>query len=58
MESPSPEQIIKARIERGLTQTKAGEVIHCQRITWAKWESGENKMHPAFWELFLLKTTK
>lgn len=56
MNQPTPQEIRELREKCRLTQTQAGELIHAQRITWAKWESGENKMHPAFWELFCIKT--
>ncbi|MGZ8220089.1 MAG: helix-turn-helix domain-containing protein [Methylobacter sp.] len=56
MINPTPEQIIQARTDAGLTQTQAAETIHCSLGAWKKWESGERKMHPAFWELFLIKT--
>lgn len=54
--SPSPAEIRAARKAAGLTQARAAQLIHCSRSSWAEWESGVSKMHPAFWELFLLKT--
>jgi len=39
----------------GLTQAGAGLRVHVGLRTWQKWELGERKMHPAFWELFKLK---
>lgn len=56
MKSPEPEQIKKARTDAGLTQTEAAEKIYCSLGACKKWESGEREMHPAFWELFLIKT--
>lgn len=55
MEGPTPAQVIAAREATGLTQAAAGAVVHSHLRTWQKWESGESKMHPAFWELFCLK---
>lgn len=55
MNSPSPTEIRQARKEAGLTQAQAAELIHSVQRTWYKWESGERTMHPAFWELFLIK---
>ena len=56
MQSPTLEEIKQSRTDAGLTQTEAAETIYCSIGAWKKWESGERKMHPAFWELFLLKT--
>lgn len=54
--SPTSEQVRAARQSAGLTQTAAGELIHCSLRTWQQWEAGHREMHPAFWELFLMKT--
>jgi DNA-binding transcriptional regulator YiaG len=56
--SPSPQKVKDARKEAGLTQTAAASLIFCNLGTWAKWESGKRKMHPAFWELFFIKTQR
>lgn len=59
MKSPTPEQIKAARLSAGLTKEQAAETIHVELRTWQRYE-GEGKhtrvMHPAFWELFLIKT--
>jgi len=55
-ESPTPEQIRAARKAAGLTQAEAGQAIHATRRAWQAWELGTNRMHPAFWELFKIKT--
>lgn len=52
MEGPTPAQVIAGREAAGLTQATAGALVHSHLRTWQKWESGESKMHPAFWELF------
>lgn len=52
-----PAALIKQeRCARGLTQDKAATLVHVNLRSWQKWESGERPMHPAFWELFLLKS--
>ena len=56
MESPTKEEVKKARDLLGLTLTQAVELIHCQRLAWIRYENGDRSMHPAFWELFRLKT--
>lgn len=55
MHSPTPEQIKQARMDAGLTQTKAAELIYCSFGAWQKWELGSREMHRAFFELFLIK---
>lgn len=54
--NPDKEVIRSARINAGLTQTKAAEIIYSGIRAWQKWESGEHKMHPGLFELFLKKT--
>lgn len=54
--SPSPAEIRAARKAAGLTQAHAAQLIHCSRSSWAEWEGGVSRMHPAFWELFSIKT--
>lgn len=54
--NPTPEEIRAARQAAGLTQTQAGALLHTTVRTWQQWEAGDRKMHPAFWELFRLKT--
>lgn len=56
MSRPDPAQIRTAREFSGLSQTAAAALIHCSRSSWAEWEGGVSKMHPAFWELFSIKT--
>jgi putative transcriptional regulator len=55
MNTPTPAEIRKARDGAGLTQAEAAALINCSLRAWIKWESGERAMHPAFWELFLIK---
>ena len=53
---PTPIQIREARQSAGLTQAQAGKLLHSGQVQFARWESGSRKMHPAFWELFCIKT--
>jgi putative transcriptional regulator len=52
--NPTPEMIKAARGER--TQTQCANVVYTTCRNWQKWEAGDLRMHPAFWELFLLKS--
>lgn len=54
--NPTPEQIRAARA--GLTQTESGRLVYTTLSCWQRWEAGERKMHPAIWELFLIKVNK
>ena len=56
MNSPTKEQIQQARKDAGLTQVQAAELVYSTRRTWQDWEYGVSPMHPAIWELFLIKT--
>ena len=53
---PVPDDIRAARTAAGLTQTKAGDLVHASLRTWQQWEAGDRKMHPGLFELFKLKT--
>jgi putative transcriptional regulator len=54
IQSPAPAQIRAARGE--LSQTAAAALVHAKLRTWQQWEAGDRRMHPAFWELFQLKS--
>lgn len=56
--NPTPEAIRAARHAAGLTQTQAAALIYCALRGWQDWEAGKRAMHPAFFELFLLKAKK
>lgn len=58
MPNPSPEEIRAARETARLTQAAAGALLHTTSRTWQQWESGARSMHPAFWELFKLKSAE
>jgi len=52
---PTTEEIKQARLNSGLTQSKASELVHSKLRTWQHWEAGTRKMSLANWELFCLK---
>lgn len=65
VESPTPEQVKAARLEAGLSQTAAANLIHCHWQAWVKWEhydktdkAQSRRMHPGLWELFQIKAAK
>lgn len=53
--NPTPAEIRAARMECDLEPKEAAALIHCTEDAWRIWESGERRMHPAFFELFKLK---
>jgi DNA (cytosine-5)-methyltransferase 1 len=54
--NPSAAAIRAARESAQLSQTDAAALIHASLGAWQKWEQGDRRMHPAFWELFRIKT--
>ena len=47
----------EVRVARGLlTQEQAAALIYTSGRRWRSYESGESRMHPASYELFLQKT--
>jgi DNA-binding transcriptional regulator YiaG len=54
--NPSREDILAAREAAGLTQTEAGMMVKSSLRAWQQWESGDRRMHPGLWELFLIRT--
>ena len=50
---PSHQRITKLRTDEELTQSAAAALIGKSLRTWQAWESGERKMHPAFYVMFL-----
>lgn len=58
MTAPTPAQVKKAREAAGQTQAEAAKMVHVDLRSWQKWEAGDRKMHPAFWDLYQLKTQR
>ena len=62
--NPAPEEVkaarenIQATKDLGITaaQDWCAEQVHTTRRVWQQWESGDRRMHPAFWELFRIKS--
>lgn len=52
---PAPSRIKRERDRAGMTPGQAGGLVHVSPEVWSKWETGNARMHPAFWELFQLK---
>lgn len=55
---PQPPDLNILRCQRqraALTQSQAAKLVHVHTRTWQNWEAGKTKMHPAAYELFLLK---
>ena len=51
---PNIEEIKAARC--ALTQAKASALIYTSQVRWSDYENGKSRMHPAVWELFLIKS--
>lgn len=58
LSSPTPTEIRAAREAAGLTQTQAAALLHSALRAWQRWEAGDRAMHPAFWELFEIKSKR
>jgi len=58
MNKPTPTEIRAAREAAGLTQTQAAALLHSALRAWQRWEAGDRAMHPAFWELFEIKSKR
>jgi putative transcriptional regulator len=54
--SPTPSELKARRLATHLTQADAARLLHVDLRSFQKWEGGERDMHPAFWELFCIKT--
>jgi len=57
-DAPPPTAVSAARARAGLTQADAGALVHTTARVWRQWEAGDRRMHPAFFELFRLKTAR
>lgn len=58
MNYPTKEQIRESRINSGLSQKEAGDVLGYSEGAWQKWEYGERKMRRRLFETFLKETTE
>ena len=56
--SPTPLEVVAARDAAGLTQKAAAAVVYTKMNAWQRWEAGDREMHPAFFELFKIKTAR
>ena len=56
--NPQPCEISRARVASGLTQIEAAALLFTGGRVWSQWETGLRRMHPAFWELFRIKTRR
>ena len=56
--NPNPYEIIGMRTNARLTQKQAADIVFSGLRTWQQWEAGDRRMHPAIWELFLIKTNQ
>jgi DNA-binding transcriptional regulator YiaG len=54
--TPSADEIRALRVALGMTQEVAAELVCYSARGWKHLEAGERRMHPAAWQLFLLKT--
>jgi len=56
--NPLPDEIQSSRMRTGLKMADAAALVYVNALAWGNWESGNTRMHPAFWELWLLKSAK
>lgn len=54
--TPPPDAIRAARTAAGHTQSEAARLIYSTLRAWQDWEAGARRMHPAMFELYLLRT--
>lgn len=52
--NPSKEEVKKARLNAGLTQMQAANVIGYKLRSWQMWESGDRKMRKSLFDYFTL----
>lgn len=58
MKPPTPDQIREAREAAGLTQAASAALIYVTDRAWRRYEAGDHEMHPALFELYLIKIKK
>ena len=56
--TPSPDEVREFRRSRNLSAEQAGALVHVTGRAWQRWESDDRPMHPAFFELALLKAPR
>lgn len=49
----NPEDVRKARVSLGLTQTEAAALLGMQRLSWARYEAGTRSISEIEWRYFL-----
>lgn len=54
--NPAPAEIRAARARAKHEPGQAAAVVYATLRAWQDWESGARRMHPATFELYLLKT--
>lgn len=54
--NPTPEQVKAARAAARLTQSQAAAMVHTGISSWQEYEGNRKRMHPAMFQLFLIKT--
>ena len=54
--TPKPFMLKQARTALAMTVRECAEIIYCTESAWTEWEAGTRRMHPAYWELFKIKT--
>jgi DNA (cytosine-5)-methyltransferase 1 len=53
---PTPEQVRSVRLAAGQTQAEAAALIYMKERAWRHYENGARAMHPAFFELYRIKS--
>jgi DNA-binding transcriptional regulator YiaG len=53
--NPAPAEVKAAREAAELTQRAAAELLYTSTRVWQQWEAGDRRMHPTFWEHFIIK---
>ncbi len=56
MPNPTPAQIKQARLDAGLTQQAAADLVGLSIKSWQAYEGGWRNIRPATWRLFNLLT--
>lgn len=54
--TPKPHEIQAAQKASGLDDKACADLLYTSVGKWVDWRSGYVRMHPAFWQLFRIKT--